>query len=196
MEYRTKVIITSWIAITLSLILIVFCWIMLKYGNGVFESRRDLYDTAIEATKASSSVFIAVYGDECNFRRGADYRMMSSITDEALADGGNYQHTVIIINDINGKAELSENDFTVLKKRVSGDNCSLYYFGSRYLKRFSDEGIADIPTNEGTRGFMLSSRNGKPSVTIWTDKNDREYATDKEYLGRIIFINIYKSMSA
>lgn len=197
MEYRTKVIIISWVLIALSLILIVFCTGMLSHQNTVIPSSKDSYGRTIELSKTSNPTKIIVYGDDCKFRKEVSFTQISSITKEAFEGNNGYDYKIVVINDINNNAELNNEDFDILKAHVLEGEYDLYYFGSRYLARFAEAGFVSTPFSNNAGGFKLAHRKNssdtKITEIVWTQEDKTAYEKDGGYLGQLIFTHIRHS---
>ena len=76
------------------------------------EGGNDTYDDNIEILNEIHPVKILVYGEELYFRDTLKYEKITSISAEVLElDENAYERVVLVINDLNGTVELTEEDY-------------------------------------------------------------------------------------
>lgn len=113
---------------TICLVLLILIFVvtaMLRKGGQKFsEEAKRLKEKKLE---------ILLYGAPINFGDGVDYTSVTQLSEQSLGVSENCLHPVVVINDLDETAQLSENDIYLLYKLVYEKGYNLYYLGLRYL---------------------------------------------------------------
>lgn len=159
----------------------------------------DSYDQQIEMSINSFPTDLVIYGDDCRLRKKAVYRQVDSISDETLGSSGSYRFKVLIINDINDNADLTDDDFEVLRKYVIDGEYHFYYFGTRYLEEFYEKEFLKLELQPESCGFGIRHVADRTSFVVnegmWTTEDYATYENNSDYLGQVIYMYLKRIYS-
>jgi hypothetical protein len=84
---------------------------------------------------------IIVYGDIVEFDHGFVARYIDSISIENLTSDEKYMFSVLVINDLEGNAPVSDEEMQIIKEMFDEENLNLYYFGTNLLGPLKEYGF-------------------------------------------------------
>lgn len=149
----------------------------------------DTYEQTIRESKEKYPTEIFVYGDDCNFREEVEYTKITELSAEQVASNKEFQ--VIIINDLKGELNLTNEDMDFIQKYGCEYKRIVMYFGDNQLDKFVEEGIVSGLSLSSEDMGLVYKYHEVPSMrvsVIWHDEdNDIYMNNNEEILGSVIF---------
>ena len=120
-------------------------------------------------TKVIPTEFI-IYGEELGFDDMIFTSYISSIDSESLyLDTAKYRQAVIILNDLNGRLDITDAEWLLIKKYIDENgNYSLCYLGDGEFERMQELGVTEQ---------LMSLYDGDLSVMIVHSGGEKIYIT-------------------
>jgi hypothetical protein len=135
---------------------------------------------------------LIVYGDDLNLDPSCHVRKIDAITEENLKIDDAFQFFVLVINDINENAPISDAELKLIISIVDQGNLSLYYFGKRLIKPIISEGnytTYDINPYEDMSIARVHEPYGSLCVLgVWTDDLQKVYETQRPDIFQEVFL--------
>ena len=125
---------------------------------------------------------LIVYGDDLNLDPACHVRKIDAITEENLKMDDAFRFFVLVINDIDENAPISDAELKLIISVVDQGNLSLYYFGKRLIKPIISEG--NYITDDIKMAEMSIARVHEPYgslcvLGVWTDELQKVYETQR-----------------
>ena len=80
-----------------------------------------------------------IYGDEIDFAPAVFVRYINAINEENLRIQNGYTHQMIIINDLSGNVNLSDEEWLLINQYVKSDSrYNMFYLGSKEFEQLVD----------------------------------------------------------
>ena len=170
-------------------------WLVVDYTNG----EDDTYSQIIKASKTTYPTDIFVYGEDCNFRKEVEFTEITELTDEQLKSDKEYKF--IIINDLSGKLEITDEEFDLIHRYVYEEKYHLVYLGINQYSNLVENELCMKDSNLGNvNGFAVDFIGETPifSSGIWDEEGHGYYENgNTELLGEVIFLhlrNVYRGL--
>lgn len=150
----------------------------------------DSYDQNIRESKEKYPTEIFVYGDDCHFREEVEWTKITKLSPEQVASDKEFR--VIVINDLNGKLNLTNKDMEFIENFVCDEKHLVMYFGDSKFDKFIEAGIISDSTllSSGDMSVVYKYHD-LPSMRvscIWHEEDNEIYLKDnEEVLGTVIF---------
>ena len=165
------------------------------------------YDGYIAFLSHQCRCDIVVYGEDVSFRSALNYRVIVEITEEALAPDAGIEHSFFVINDRNGRLNITDEEIEFIKSVVHENRINFFYIGHRHLSKFEALGLdgdsgpilAWPPEPSDSRGFgyVLVSTLGTEYRQLhgfWTEADDEICVDNNEVLGHILTMNFVRAI--
>ncbi len=151
----------------------------------------DSYDEAVQILTENFSTDIVLYGEPLEFRKNVVYRYIDVLSDETLTTDKEYEF--IIINDLDGTTELTEEDIEILKKHVLKGKANLYYLGTQRYNVLKTNGFTIFDRDLGEWGFTCEHLFGELVYGggLWSSYDEKQSGElKKENLCTVILMNM------
>ena len=150
----------------------------------------DSYAQAINKSKTTHPTDIFVYGENCQFRKEVEYVKISKLCAEQVVS--NKEFRVIVINDLNGELNLTDEDMEFIQNFVCDEKHMVMYFGDSQFDKFIEAGIiSESSISSREMGFVYKYHE-LPIMRIagiWSYVDNEVYMNEnEELLGSAIFI--------
>lgn len=149
----------------------------------------DSYDQNIRESKEKYPTEIFVYGDDCHFREEVECTKITKLSAEQVVS--NKEFRVIVINDLNSKLNLTNDDMEFIQNFVCDEKHMVMYFGDSQFDKFIEAGIISKLSISSGDMSVVYKYHELPSMRvscIWHDEENEIYLNDnEELLGTIIF---------
>ena len=187
MTKNLRLFLTITIAI-IAIIAIVIGIFILQFGL-FSKPSEDSYDQNIKILNKYPAD-IMVYGEDINFRESVNYRRINSLSSADISSNG-FDYIFIIINDRNGTANISDQEYENLLYLVKNENYNLFYVGKDKFENFKNKGYFDM-LDLGLAGFGYVAGPDRNLVQgDWMESDEIEYAQYNELLGdRMVFFMV------
>ncbi len=152
---------------------------------------KDTYDYAIEYMQ-EESVNILLYGNDIAFRKGVNYEIIPNL--EELEETNNSVDTYVILNDLDGQLDLSQEDVVWLKDKADKDiHFSFFYIGKDKLELFQNGTFENFGKSEKDMsfGYVIYEGDRMTFKGIWNETDHYYYQKNKELLGENIMERIH-----
>lgn len=136
---------------------------------------------------------VIVYGDEILLDEGCVVRQIDNISNENIIPTSDFQYTFLILNDIDGELDLSDESILTIKENIDNNGLRMFYFGKDYLDKFVELGVFHQPFLEPDMSLgVVFERNIKTEVVgTWTEELNEMYLSgDTELLIEMIMFEI------
>lgn len=91
-----------------------------------------------------------------NFDKSLEYRTLDEVNADTLKRDKKYQFSFVVINDLDGKMELSDETLSAIRKCIETDRCfNLMYLG-RDFEKLEPLGIFGENGSSGRMGLYLT----------------------------------------
>ena len=141
----------------------VFVWAKAGKENDNVLSDIDRISRVLSSTKPTD---IFIRGEKMDFNDKVSSKCIDEITMSGIS--GTKDYTVIIINDLNDKVNLSDEEIDLVSEIITQNNYMLIYLGEKYSTVWDDasKGIANV---EGNLCYIYYSWDGIPTrnVGVW-----------------------------
>ena len=141
----------------------VFVWAKAGKENDNVLSDIDRISRVLSSTKPTD---IFIRGEKIDFNDKVSSKCIDEITMSGIS--GTKDYTVIIINDLNDKVNLSDEEIDLVSEIITQNNYMLIYLGEKYSTVWDDasKGIANV---EGNLCYIYYSWDGIPTrnVGVW-----------------------------
>ena len=105
--------------------------------GGLSAVERDI----LTVTDTYPTLFI-VYGDEIDFAPSISVKYIDEINSESLAISNDYCYGMIIVNDLNGQVDLSDNEWNEIYHLVNtNDQYNFFYLGDEEFAQMDELGF-------------------------------------------------------
>lgn len=135
---------------------------------------------------------LIVYGDDLNLDPACHVRKIDAITEENLKMDDAFQFFVLVINDINENAPISDDELKLIISIVDQGSLSLYYFGKRLINPIISEGnyITDIidPYEDMSIARVHEPHSSLCVLGVWTDEMQKIYETQRPDIFQEVFL--------
>ena len=140
---------------------------------------------------------VIVLGDNVQFQAEIDTRNISKVTEEQLKKEKNYEQTFLIINDLNNKVKLSDEEINLLKSKIAIEGFCLYYLGTQYSTVWDDptQYVVDVEGNLAWKYYQVDG-NPQRSVGSWTRNEQSVLEEYPSMLGDAILYEIDNFLKA
>lgn len=169
--------------------------IALIFGSKLFESPNtsgsvieSLYDNEIKVLNDSYPSDIIVYGEDVGFDSKLKFRTITEITESNLTSDSKYKYTFFVINDREGKLNISDEEFTLCKKMCDGKNMNFFYIGEQYLSHLKNFGFYDSLYADNLLGiaYVIAPTGFATIQGFWTTEEEEHYQGNSGLLGQIL----------
>jgi len=150
----------------------------LKSGDIVLTSNESAFITVTQTYPTE----LIVYGDDLNLDPACHVRKIDAITEENLKIDDAFLFFVLVINDIDENAPISDAELKLIISIVDQGNLSLYYFGKRLIKPIISEGnyiTDDIMTTDMSIARVHEPYGSLCVLGVWTDELQEIYETQR-----------------
>lgn len=155
---------------------------MPKFIEGLMDNDEptDSIEKALKVIQENFNTEILILGSSIEFETAPEFRYVEGIDEETVKKGSQYK--VIILNDLEGKITLSNDNINALSEYISEEGNILIYLGERYKTVFDDtsKGVANVEGNLFYMYYMLDD-NPHRNIGAWT-QTEQEYSKDYPYL--------------
>lgn len=110
-----------------------------------------------------------VYGDKIEFNEKVNVEYVTDINEDTLAYDENYKYQMVIINDLNSNAEMTDDEWLMLYAKVTNDkryNC--FYLGDEDFEQLSEleiiNGLTAFMEGDLSIGFVYE---GGTLITVY-----------------------------
>ncbi|MDD4096659.1 MAG: hypothetical protein PHP22_10520, partial [Oscillospiraceae bacterium] len=115
----------------------------LLFSTGCYSSNDEFMTSSEQdlfiVTETYTTEFI-LYGDDMNLDPACHVKKIDAITGENLQMDDTYKFSVLVINDINENAPVSDDELKLLISIVDQGKLPLFYFGKRLINPIISEG--------------------------------------------------------
>ncbi len=178
----------KFLVLSLLLILVAIFAVMLylHWPSNDAISEKDTYDKNIDILNESFPTDIVVIGEEIPFRDALIIRKIGNITGTALQT--NKERQIIILSDIDGTLEISDNELLVIKDKLDAHACDFYYLGTTLNDRLISLGFLDTVWPSNDYCIALVNQEGKQLryTGIWTESDKQATGDNRESLGHVL----------
>lgn len=138
MSRKTKILVSIASLIVIAALVYFIVWLRAVYDKG--DPNRDKF---APLQNGQATYDIVVIGEDVKFPKEYSYRRINSVTEANLQTTAEYQF--IVINDVSGIVQLSEEEQNLLARKVHNMESCLYYFGTNLFDDFYKNGILKQP---------------------------------------------------
>ena len=134
---------------------------------------------------------IIVVGDEIFFSVEVKTRKVDKINKTELQKRDGYEYTVVVINDLDNKVQLTEDERELLRKNLKEYGFCLIYLGEKYSSTWNSED--ELPVEiEGNLFYSYYSVSGTQCGTVgaWMVEDQGRLETYPNSLGETILYSI------
>ena len=117
------------ILITLALVGLFSIGVMFIFGLGPFMPEDEDMSADVKIVTENYKTEIIIYGDEIPFDEACYVRYIDKITKENLTSDDSFVYTVLVINDLNGNVELTDENMENIHSYVYDDKKDFFYLG-------------------------------------------------------------------
>ena len=169
MNKKTKIIIIILALVILSI------GVMYVWGYGIFNTE-DI-DDDVKIVTQNYKTEIIVYGSDIGFDESCYVRKIDKISKSNLSSEDSFVYTVFVINDLDGKVILTDDDIEIIKGKIFNDKIDFFYFGKNNLKNIVDAGIfsQDIAEDEMSLGVIYERGIKTEVIGTWTEEANQYY---------------------
>ncbi len=131
---------------------------------------------------------ILVYGEKLDFDEKITVENIFEITYDTMKKTGNYAYQLIIINDLNGKSVLSQEEWKIIDDVVKTDaDINFLYLGDKQFEKIIEAGIVeeDITAFEDGDLSLGLFHEGKRAVCVYGTYTSL-YGTDRNRICELI----------
>ncbi|MCL2281385.1 MAG: hypothetical protein FWC25_01830 [Dehalococcoidia bacterium] len=148
----------------------------------------DSYDEAVDIINNKLPHEVILYGEDIYFRETFQYRRVDNITNDLLNyDKRRYRRQIIIVNELNSAAVLTDEHCKVIKDGLYNNSLDFYYFGANqaHIQMFIDYAIiSSFPPNEDLSICVaLTERTQVRWNGVWTKRDAQITANIEEEPG-------------
>lgn len=87
---------------------------------------------------------ILIYGEDLGFDERLSVELIDSITAENIKRDESFEHLLIIINDLDGKSDLTEEEWNIIANEVkSSTRSNFIYLGENQFEKILNTGIIE-----------------------------------------------------
>lgn len=168
MKKKTKIAIFVVSILCIAAVIILLFCIKNKNNVGETENSQNMTteQTCIYALKTAYPTDFMFIGDaeSLNFDESLEYRTLDKVNADTLKRDKKYKYSVIIINDLDGKMELSDDTLSAMQKCIVTDRgFYLMYLGKNFEKLepmgiYSEDGPSQIRGVYLLVSFIFGSR--------------------------------------
>lgn len=110
-----------------------------------------------------------IYGDAIEFHDSISVRYVDQINEENLEIEDDFLYEMIIINDLQGNINLSNEEWEIISKYVKSDNrYSFYYLGNKEIEQIYNLGIISSLDLWGQNDLSIGlTHEGNQLVTVF-----------------------------
>lgn len=174
--------------ILLFLILALAVFIGIKYKNATTPGNpeEDAYSANIEYL--NENVAILTYGKSISFREKLKYETIHALDESSIQK--NEDNVYLIINDLDGKAELQKSDVSFLKKYADKNlNFNFFYLGTDKLNYFTESGIFTdfgVQEDDMSFGYVVTEGTRMTYSGAWSGSDQEHFESNDELLGEVL----------
>lgn len=147
----------------------------------------------ITVTETYKTEFI-VYGDDMNFDPACNVKKIDAITEDNLEADDTIKFSVLIINDINENAPITDDELNLMISIVDQGSLALYYFGKRLINPIISEGnytTFDIEPSDMSIVRVHEPLGSLCVFGVWNDESQQIYETKRpEILQEILLSSV------
>lgn len=176
MQESKKVILTIISFIAILIIAVTIYFKIVEENENEYVWVGDSYDKAVKVLNENFSTDIVLYGEELAFRENVVYRYINALNDELLSTDKEYE--LIIINDLNGTVNFTDNEIETLKKHVLKGKANLYYLGTEQYNKLKENGFTIFDRLPGDWSLTCEHQFGELVYGrgLWTSSDQRQSA--------------------
>ena len=146
MKNKTKIKLIIILLISLLIGAFVFWGVIhFHFKNNISDNPLGNLSSAEEDILISSKTYptnILVYGSEIDFDKRLNVTYIDKISKNSLKFDNNFSYQYIVINDLDNKTDLSDEEWKLIGKTVKSDKrCNFIYLGSKELYKIKNSGI-------------------------------------------------------
>ena len=151
------------------------------------------YEEAMYVLNETVKTNVIVYGESVKFDKSFNYTRLSELSKNTLIhDESEYVYSYLVIVDLAGELTIDDDEFEAILEFLEHDDTGLYYFGKNLVPRFQRKRILRGSLQSYSMGFAVVPAGGYKKVVegFWTNDEYEMYQTDKEFLAKILLIDI------
>lgn len=136
---------------------------------------------------------VIIYGEEIILDEECYVKKIDNISNENIIPTSDFQYTFLIINDIDGELNLSDENILCIKDSIDNNELRVFYLGKDYLEKFVELNVFHQPFLETDMSLgVVFERNIKTEVVgTWTKELNEMYQNgDTELLTEMIMFEI------
>lgn len=167
--------------------IIVFLVVLIS-RNELLEEDSVQYEDEINVLNVNFPSDIIVYGEEVGFDSKLKYREITDITEENLTSDSKYKYTFLVINDREGKLDITEEDLALCKKMCEKKDMNFFYIGEKQLENLKTAGFYSLSSSDDVMGIgYVISPTGNVSVQgFWSSIEEEHSKKNSGLLGQIL----------
>ncbi len=146
------------------------------------------YAEEIKVLNNSFPSDIIVYGEDVGFNEALNYRTIQQISEENLTSDSKHKYTFFVINDRQGKLEITDDEFALCKKMCDEHNMNFFYIGTQYLEHLQTFGFhRGLYTDDACGVGYVQGEMGHTTIQgLWTTTEEMYYSKNPELLGQLL----------
>ena len=152
------------------------------------ENAEGTYDDEIKILNDNYPSDIIVYGEDVGFDENLNFRTITELSSASLTSDPKYKYTFLVINDREGKLNITDDEFQLCKELCDEQNLNFFYIGEQYLSHLKDFGFYDslYADNLCGIGYVISPFGHTTLQGVWTTTEEEIYPDNPELLGQIL----------
>lgn len=185
-EKNKKILIALASIIILGLVICALCVLVLPKVSS--EEAEGIDDDEIKILNDNYPSDIIVYGEKIEFSAELNFRTITEISEDNLISDSKYKYTFFVINDREGKLNISDNEFELCKKMCDEYNMNFFYIGEQYLTHLKDFGFYNNLYMEDILGigYVISPYGHTTIQGFWSSTEEEHYSNNNELLGQVL----------
>jgi hypothetical protein len=154
-------------------------------------------DNHVKVINENYPTEIIVYGDIVEFDDGFVARTIDKISTENLTSDEKYMFSVLVINDLEGNAPVSDEEMKIITQMIDEEDMNFYYFGTNLLGPLKENGFY---TDTLLPSDMFVARVHEPLEVItiigmWdTQSNELYHTKNSKLLGQRLIRSIVRDI--
>lgn len=150
-----------------------------------------IYDNEIKVLNDNYPSDIIVFGEDVGFNSKLKFRTITEITEENLTSDSQYKYSFFVINDREGKLNISDEEFELCKKMCDENNLNFFYIGEHYLARLKNFGFYDglYADNLLGIGYVITPTGHAAIQGFWTTEEEEHYHNNPDLLGQLLALS-------
>lgn len=143
----------------------------------------------IRALNESYPSDIILYGEDGIFHESLNYRVIDKISESELISEPKFKYTFFVIVDREGKLNITDDEFRIVKNVCDNHNVNFYYIGEQYLDKLVQLGFTSELFYDNTRGIGYEIRPTGEMCEVegfWSELEEEIYLKNRGLLGEIL----------